>query len=207
MPTRSLPTRHGHACFVWRLCGPWHVKAPQAARSPGRNKKNSTSAPAALTIHTAVAYETTPPTYTRKSGSKLPPPAPGLQLQLGHTVPRPPTLWADTVHVDSIGPASIRPTAGLGQISPKCGVCIPPKVFCSIWRYFEVSDQSQVSVRIEEAFQIHTNTRKIPITKKTKYRPGIGLAIPVSRYRSGDTSLTGIGLAIPVSRPIHDNTM
>ena len=96
---------------------------------------------------------------------------------------------------------------GLGQISPKCGVCIPPKVCCSIWRYFEVSGQSQVSVRIEEAFQIHTNTRKIPITKKTKYRPGIGLAIPVSRYRSGDTSLTGIGLAIPVSRPIHDNTM
>ena len=44
-------------------------------------------------------------------------------------------------------------------------------------------------------------------TKKTKYRPGIGLAIPVSRYRSGDTSLTGIGLAIPVFRPIHDNKM
>ena len=92
--------------------------------------------------------------------------------------------------------------SGMVAISPKSGVCIPPKVFCSVWRYFEVSEQSQVSVRIgiEEAFQIHTNTRKIPITKKTKYRPGIGLAIPVSRYRSGDTSLTGIGLAIPVSR-------
>ena len=54
-------------------------------------KESSTSAPAALTTHTDVAYETTP-TYTRKSGSKSWVPAPGLQLQLGHTVPRPPNL-------------------------------------------------------------------------------------------------------------------
>ena len=40
------------------------------------------------------------------------------------------------------------------------------------------------------------NTRKIPITEKNKYRPGIGLAIPVSRYRSGDTSLTGTALSV-----------
>ena len=40
----------------------------------------------------------------------------------------------------------------MGQISPKSGVCILPKVLCSIWRYFEVSVVSQVSVRIEEAF-------------------------------------------------------
>ena len=101
MPTRSLPTRHGHACFVWRLCGPWHVKAPQAARSPGRNKKNSTSAPAALTIHTAVAYETTPPTYTRKSGSKLPPLRLGCSCSSDTLCPdrRP---WADTVHVQTL---------------------------------------------------------------------------------------------------------
>ena len=54
-------------------------------------KESSTSASAALTTHTDVAYETTP-TYTRKSGSKSWVPAPGLQLQLGHTVPRPPNL-------------------------------------------------------------------------------------------------------------------
>ena len=99
---------------------------------------------------------------------------------------------------------------GLVAISPQSGVCIPPKVLCSIWRYFEVSDQRQVSVRIEEAFQIHANTRKIPIKKKTKYRPGIGLAIPVSRYFidqeipvsqvSPDRYLdTGIARPIPVS--------
>ena len=54
-------------------------------------KESSTSALAALTTHTDVADETTP-TYTRKSGSKSWVPAPGLQLQLGHTVPRPPNL-------------------------------------------------------------------------------------------------------------------
>ena len=37
-----------------------------------------------------------------------------------------------------------------------------------------------VSVRIEEAFLIHANTRTIPIQKKIKHRPGIGQAIPVS---------------------------
>ena len=56
-----------------------------------------------------------------------------------------------------------RSCMGLGPISPKCGVCIPPNVFCSIWRYFDVSEQSQVSVRIEEAFQIHA--------KNDRYRP------------------------------------
>ena len=102
---------------------------------------------------------------------------------------------------------------GLGLISPKSGVCIPPQVLCSICRYFEVSVVSQVSVRIEEAFLIHANTRKIPI-KKIKYRPvsqvsvsqylcpGIGQAIPVSqvsvsqyqshRYRYRNTCETGI---------------
>ena len=61
------------------------------ARGRNRKQESSTSASAALTTHTDVAYETTP-TYTRKSGSKSWVPAPGLQLQLGHTVPRPPNL-------------------------------------------------------------------------------------------------------------------
>ena len=49
-----------------------------------------------------------------------------------------------------------------------------------------------VSVRIEEAFLIHANTRTIPIQKKKiKYRSGIGQAIPVSQVSVCDTSLTG----------------
>ena len=62
---------------------------------------------------------------------------------------------------------------GLGPISPKRGVCILPNVFCSIWRYSDVSEQSQVSVRIEEAFQIHAKNDRYRPQKKTKYRPGI----------------------------------
>ena len=50
---------------------------------------------------------------------------------------------------------------GMVVISPKSGVCIPPKVLCSMWRYFEVSVVSQVSVRIEEAFQIHLSSNEL----------------------------------------------
>ena len=66
-------------------------------------------------------------------------------------------------------------------------------VFCSILQYFDVSEQSHVSVRIEEAFQIHVKNDRYRPQKKTKYRPGIGLAIPVSRYRSGDTRNPRVG--------------
>ena len=86
---------------------------------------------------------------------------------------------------------------GLGSDSPKCGVCIPSNVFCSIWRYFDVSEQSQVSVRIEEAFQIHAKYTQNTDHKKNqvsaRYRSG-NTCVQVSvrryqshRYRSGDT--------------------
>ena len=52
-------------------------------------------------------------------------------------------------------------------------------------------------MRIEEAFQIHANTRKIPIKKKTKYRPGIGQAIPVSQVSPDRYLDTGIARPIP----------
>ena len=72
--------------------------------------------------------------------------------------------WWGRVEAEGEGP-------GLGF--PQMWVCIPRNVFCSIWRYFYVSEQSQVSVRIEEAFQIHAKNDRYRPHKKTKYRPGI----------------------------------
>ena len=71
------------------------------------------------------------------------------------------------------------------RFPPKMGYVFPQRYYAVFGGILKYPFVIPVSVRIEEAFLIHANTRTIPIKKKKKVS---------TRYRSGDTSLTGIGL-------------
>ena len=103
----------GSGCAALRALWVWRMKAPQAARAPGRKKgKNKHFSTRCLDNSYRCSLRNCTPTYTSSGrvARSWPPLRLGCSCSSETLCPdrRP---WADTVHVDSIGSASIRPTA------------------------------------------------------------------------------------------------
>ena len=103
----------GSGCAALRALWVWRMKAPQAARAPGRKKgKKKQFSTRCLDNSYRCSLRNCTPTYTSSGrvARSWPPLRLGCSCSSETLCPdrRP---WADTVHVDSIGSASIRPTA------------------------------------------------------------------------------------------------
>merc|ERR1712086_835306 len=97
---------------------------------------------------------------------------------------------------------------GMGPISPKCGVCIPPKVFCIVFggilmypsrvRYRCVSKRPSKYTQIHAKYRSQKNPSIDQVSVWQYLCPGIDLALPVSQVSVWQYLCPGIGPAIPV---------